>query len=163
MAFLPKRLQSKFDSKLYDSKPQLNPTETLDAIEQALRFYTTLVPSRDIVADTEPCCGPMDGAEFGNRARNGLTHLATLKQQVADLVAFREAHEWRPISDEYKDGRPCLLTNDNWAGYAVAVGQYKPSDEEFIDAGLRLQHVYPPNLCMPLPTPPAAEGGQGGG
>ena len=65
-----------------------NPTETLDAIEHALRFYTTLVPSRDIVADTEPCCGPMDGAEFGNRARNGLTHLATLKQQVADLVAM---------------------------------------------------------------------------
>ena len=141
-----------------------DPTETLDAIEQALQKYASardfiyLDPENDVIKE-----GVVFGAgdSLGNAAFDALSHLATLRQQVAELVAFREAHEWRPISDEYKDGRPCLLTNDNWAGYAVAVGQYKPSDEEFIDAGLRLQHVYPPNLCMPLPTPPAAEGGQG--
>lgn len=162
MAFLPKRLQSKFDSKLYDSKPQLNPTETLDAIEQALQTVLSRYGNERHFGSGRQA----DEINKEHTVKLGfetLAHLATLRQQVADLVAFREAHEWRPISDEYKDGRPCLLTNDNWAGYAVAVGQYKPSDEEFIDAGLRLQHVYPPNLCMPLPTPPAAEGGQGGG
>lgn len=137
-----------------------NPTEALDAVEQALHAL-----SLSCDTDTIECtrCGyseDLKGTYMHDCSLSALTHLATLKQQVAELVAFREAYQWRPIADEYKDGRPCLLTNDNWAGYAVAVGQYKPSDEEFIDAGLHLQHVYPPNLCMPLPTPPAADGGQ---
>lgn len=60
----------------------VNPTQALDAIEQALQWIWTDV-------DTE------EHYKTVPRVTDALTHLATLRQQVADLVAennrFKEA------------------------------------------------------------------------
>ena len=89
MAFLPKRLQSKFDSKLYDSKPQLNPTEALDAIEKALtdckKLLVAIKNSNDL--DGRIAFLPQKTEEAIQNAFESLSHLATIKQQVAELVA----------------------------------------------------------------------------
>lgn len=87
MAFLPKRLQSKFDSKLYDSKPQLNPTEALDAIEKALQTVLSRYGNERHFGSGRQA----DEINKEHTVKLGfetLAHLATLRQQVADLVAM---------------------------------------------------------------------------
>lgn len=73
------------------------PTEALDAVEQALRAsYKALNTIR--ARDGSPYA--FDGrqheseeyfSELTDLPKQALAHLATLRQQVAELVAFREA------------------------------------------------------------------------
>lgn len=41
-------------------------------LRNALRFYASIVPSKDVISDTEPSCGPLDGLPFGSKARAAL-------------------------------------------------------------------------------------------
>ena len=137
-----------------------DPTETLDAIEQALQKYASardfiyLDPENDVIKE-----GVVFGAgdSLGNAAFDALSHLATLRQQVAELVAFWEAHQWRDIETAPKDGGRVLLWHKLWS--APHSGQYYGShwahDYNFGP------WKYQPTHWQPLPTPPAAEGGQG--
>jgi len=63
-----------------------NPAEALDAIEQALQGIWTDV-------DTE------EHYKTVPRVTDALAHLATLRQQVAELVAFREARVAKDVED----------------------------------------------------------------
>ena len=151
MAFLPKRLQSKFDSKLYDSKPQLNPTEALDAIE---RLVYDIAYKRSVGSD--------DYQKAVLRAEEALTHLATIKQQVAELVAFREAHEWeRPLPSEALYSFAGWLTGRNEA-VTFSANHESGIAAELVNAFCKANDfdsprdgIWPGNVKHP----PAADGG----
>lgn len=68
-----------------------NPTEALDAVEQALRIYSD--PYNQLNEDGEELRVPDFYAEmdFERFATEALTHITTLRQQVADLVAYAKA------------------------------------------------------------------------
>jgi len=144
-----------------------DPTEALNAMEQALRE-----------ANDELCLlarhRRIELPQVDKNMIAAIAHLATLKQQVADLVAFREAHEWRPTPDgSTKNGDRGIvgiwsnILND-WLYISDAVYccdseitklAWRDSEGEALESDLSAGRV---TFYMPL-TPPAAEGGHGGG
>lgn len=75
-----------------------NPTAALDAVEQALQG---IMDTRD-----DPGALPVIKAKY---VTNALTHLAALRQHVADLVAFRQAHKPCVSRIEYLENKnKCL-------------------------------------------------------
>ena len=160
-----------------------NPTETLDAIEQALQGLHMLTARklehaqscrlrnlRDLPLREQQCnCNVYVCTSTVSQV---LVHLATLKQQVAELVAFREAHEWRPTPDGgIKNGDRGIvgiwsnILND-WLYISDAVFcwdseitklAWRDSEGEALESDLSAGRA---TFYMPL-TPPAADGGQG--
>ena len=114
----------------------------LDAVEQALQGIWTDV-------DTE------EHYKTVPRVTDALAHLATLKQQVAELVAFREAHEWREIETAPTD---TIISGDVllWDGEMVFIGYY--ADKGWICSFHRNPQVKRPTHWQPLPAPPATQG-----
>lgn len=74
-------------------------TKELDSIEQALRIYSD--PYNQIDEDGEELTVPDFYAEMGFErfAHQALTHITTLRQQVAELVAEREARLAKDAED----------------------------------------------------------------
>lgn len=147
-----------------------NPTQALDAIEQALQ-----------AAHDELCLlarhRRIELPQVDRNMIETLTHLATLKQQVAELVAFREAHQWQPISELKRGIKGEVLFIYRLGGDGpiedTFVGEYCDSKEPdhdwfdcFLNPSANAIHFYEAvreytHFCVL--TPPAAEGGQNDG
>jgi hypothetical protein len=127
-----------------------DPAETLDAIEQALQGIWTDV-------DTE------EHYKTVPRVTESLAHLATLKQQVVELVAFRETHQWQPIDTAPKDGSTFHINSGPVPGNACCSNVEEPGcGIEWRYNTLRTQGWTNSLTSLathwqPLPTPPAAE------
>lgn len=154
-----------------------NPTEALDAVEQALRIYSD--PYNQLNEDGEELRVPDFYAEmdFERFATEALAHLATLKQQVAELVAFREAHQWRLITELTRDIKGEVLFIERIGGdssiedtFAGTYCDTKEHGEYWFDCfvnpsanAIPFRDVVKHYTHFLVATPPAAEGGQDDG
>ena len=150
-----------------------NPTQALDAIEQALtdgkKLLVAIKNSNDL--DGRIAFLPQKTEETIQNVFEALAHIATLKQQVAELVAFREAHEWRPIETAPKDGTEVMLyrplaykTHDPVIAIKETSKHNRPPWDCTVPKGCEpinyTEGACYPSYWQPLPAPPAAEGGQ---
>ena len=141
-----------------------NPAEALDAIE---RLVYDIAYKRSVGSD--------DYQKAVLRAEEALTHLATLRQQVVELVAFREAHQWMDIETAPKDGTEILafFEEPDWEPslkqccasikHDPVCGNWYLPFMKHVESENPFVEDWQPTGWQPLPTPPAAEGGQGGG
>lgn len=155
--------------------PMTNPTQALAAIEQALRE-----------AHDELCLlarhRRIELPQVDKNMIDALAHLATLRQQVADLVAFREAHEWQPIETAPKESgfgsmHYILARFYDWQDYEDGpvykkmawchTGTHFSSQGWYLGlrgvnnlaGGAAWLPLESPTHYRLIPTPPAAEGG----
>lgn len=131
-----------------------NPTEALDAIEQALQeLLLEYGEARHF--DSGRTLDEINKERVIKHGFAGLTHLTTLKQQVAELVAFREVSTAKIAQlkrlASHKPGRESSFFRwraQNPAGVSICADDVIWSDvADLLDL---LSHT-------------AAEGGQGGG
>ena len=109
-----------------------NPTEAPDAIEQALQHVFNI---------TDASCSTIP------MLLQALTHLATLRQQEVDLVAFREAVEF--LND---------VINTN----SIESQSIEADLELGISENVSWADLLPTVKAVEqAPAPPAADGGQG--
>jgi hypothetical protein len=147
----------------------INPAEALDAVEQALggckKLLVAIKNSNDL--DGRIAFLPQKTEETIQNAFEALAHIATLRQQVAELVAFRETHQWQPIDTAPKDGSTFHINSGPVPGNACCSNVEEPGcGIEWRYNTLRTQGWTNSLTSLathwqPLPTPPAAEGGQG--
>ena len=150
----------------------INPAEALDAVEQALggckKLLVAIKNSNDL--DGRIAFLPQKTEETIQNAFEALAHIATLRQQVAELVAFR------PITELTRDIKNEVIficriggdgpIQDTFAGAYCGTGEYEP---DWVDCFVNPSaNVIPfrdvvehyTHFCV-VPTPPAADGGQG--
>lgn len=142
-----------------------NPTQALDAIEKALtdckKLLVAIKNSNDL--DGRIAFLPQKTEEAIQNAFDALAHLATLKQQVAELVAFREAHQWeRPLPSEALYSFAGWLTGRNEA-VTFSANHESGIAAELVNAFCKANDfdsprdgIWPGNVKHP----PAADGGQ---
>lgn len=140
-------------------------TQTLNTIKRALQYYSY---------EGNPSF-PSHSNDEGKQAREALTHLATLKQQVAELVAFREAHQWRSITELKRGIKGEVLFIYRLGGDGpiedTFVGEYcdsKEPDHDWFDcflnpsaSAIHFDEAKRDYTHFCVLSPPAAEGGQG--
>ena len=162
-----------------------NPTQALDAIEQALQGVLPFAkeckhhenngkyPGKPVFSFNDV---PLTFDAL-NLIPEALAHLATLKQQVAELVAFREAHQWRLITELTRDIKGEVLFIERIGGdssiedtFAGTYCDTKEHGEYWFDCfvnpsanAIPFRDVVKHYTHFLVAPPPAAEGGQGGG